>query len=58
MFCFFNMGCINDKVYYAKYDSNAEAFDRDFKIWGKLEKQKCSKKVKSTRKRDIYISKH
>jgi hypothetical protein len=34
---FHNMGLIPDKVYYIKYSVNAEALDRDFRIWKELE---------------------
>jgi hypothetical protein len=50
---FHNMGCINNKVYYTKYDGNAEAFDRDYKIWKKLEKQKGPKKGKNVKSTGI-----
>lgn len=31
-----NIGLISNKLYYDKYNSNAENLDRDFEIWNKF----------------------
>jgi hypothetical protein len=45
---FHNMGCMNNKVYYTKYDSNAECLDRDLKVLKGIEKNGTPKAKKST----------
>ena len=37
---FHNMGLLPNNVYYTKYAENAEALDRDYKIWKDLEEIK------------------
>jgi hypothetical protein len=36
---FHNMGCMANRVYYTKYDVNAEALDRDLQVWKEREKK-------------------
>ncbi len=33
---FHNMKMIPDDIYYTKYEGNAEAVDRDYKIWKEI----------------------
>ena len=40
---FHNMGCMSNKVYFTKYDTNAEALDRDYSIWKSRESKKQRK---------------
>ena len=48
---FHNMGCMPNKVYYTKYDGNAEALDRDYKIWKQREGAKGAKKTKKSQRK-------
>ncbi len=33
-----NMGIISNKIYYFKYDNNAEALDHEISIWSEIQK--------------------
>jgi len=50
---FHNFGCMSNKVYFTKYDTNAEALDRDYKIWKQREGAKSAKKTKKSQKKSI-----
>jgi len=40
-----NMGLIPNDVYFTKYGENAESFDRDYKIWLKINQKSKHNKI-------------
>ena len=46
---FHNFGCMANRVYYTKYETNAEVLDRDLKVWRTWEQSRNPKVKKSSK---------